>query len=144
MAGVCRIHFVNRTRHPDAGPLTREQTHLRSGELKAMIASLTATRPYVREIHGHSWLYNKAAYTRLFPPSYVATARINRTTMTFSGFSLWGQFLSSTGVKIPACEAFLQGLKQFRIEQAWRAFPLALLELKADIEVFRAHFEKSD
>jgi hypothetical protein len=47
--------------------------------------------PEAHQVAGGSWLYNREAYTRLFPPSFRASATEDKPHYQFRG--LWGQFL---------------------------------------------------
>ena len=47
---------------------------------------------------GASWLYNLEAYRRLFPASYVATARVLPD--RFRHMPLWGQFVNRHGADL--------------------------------------------
>ena len=72
-----RLHFHNA--EPDGhSPLATDRRDQRMADLAALVEHARRTgRPPLR-IVGASWLYNLEAYRRLFPPSYLATARVIR------------------------------------------------------------------
>jgi hypothetical protein len=137
LAGVMRIHFSNRDRADDIGPLSRAKTPRRLDELKTMFAFVRETWPETRAVHGGSWLYNLEAYRRLFPPAYGASRKRPSGPVGLSGTSSWGQFLDHReAVKPDLREAFLHNLKTIDMAAPWRAFPLPALRTRAPIEIF--------
>jgi hypothetical protein len=71
-----RPHFINND-HPGVRPLGRERADARRDDLRRMFAHIRAAVPAATTVMGNSWLYNLAAYTRLFPPSYTQRTEEN-------------------------------------------------------------------
>jgi hypothetical protein len=92
--GTLRLHFENA--EPDGrSPLAADRREARHAELRDLVEHVHATQREVRRVAGVSWLYNLPAYRRLFPESYVATARV--ATGRLRNMPLWGQFLDRNG-----------------------------------------------
>ena len=71
-----------------------------------MFRHLRDEHPAPHTVVGGSWLYNIDAYRRLFPPEYLATAKIGDAEYQF--LAQWGQFLDCHGhLKAPVAQAFL-------------------------------------
>ena len=70
----------------------------------------------VQQVASSSWLYNRKAYTRLFPPSFGASAKVDKRRYRFRG--LWGQRLRHdlTANEWPM-EAFLERIQRLHAEQ---------------------------
>ncbi len=85
-----RIHFSN-CDTTGLGPLSSQRRIARLAELQAMFAHIRHVHPEVTLVRGGSWLYNREAYLRLFPPSFRESARVDDPHLIARG--LWGQFL---------------------------------------------------
>ena len=85
-----RLHFAQQDRS-GLGPLSSERTPARLAELRAMFDHIHVALPEAQQVRGGSWLYNREAYTRLFPPSFGASAEVDQPHCQFRG--LWGQLL---------------------------------------------------
>jgi hypothetical protein len=85
---------------------------------------------------GASWLYNLDAYRRLFPVSYLSTARV--ITDRFQHMPLWGQFLDREGaIKETATLQFLARLeRQSSLARLDQCFPLQALSVNASVQDF--------
>jgi hypothetical protein len=85
---------------------------------------------------GASWLYNLEAYRRLFPASYVATARILPD--RFRHMPLWGQFVNRHGaVREPVAREFRERLRRTtRVEELGACFPFQVLAVEAPAAAF--------
>jgi hypothetical protein len=85
---------------------------------------------------GASWLYNVEAYRRLFPSSYLATARV--IAGRFRHMPLWGQFLDRHGAtRDNVTRQFLERLeRQASLEGLDQCFPLQALSLEAPLQDF--------
>ena len=85
---------------------------------------------------GASWLYNVEAYRRLFPNSYLATARA--TPHCFQHLPLWGQFLDRHGaVREKPARDFLDRLEhQSSVDGLDRCFPFQALSVEAPAQHF--------
>jgi hypothetical protein len=130
-----RLHFRNAE--------TDGQSPLGAGRVGHRLADLTALFGHVRrtlreplQVAGASWLYNLAAYRRLFPPSYVATARVIG--HRFRHMSLWGQFLDRHGeIKERMTRPFLECLeRQSRVDSLSQCFPFQVLSVEAPVAEF--------
>jgi hypothetical protein len=91
---LIRLHFQN-TETDGHSPLGAERQEQRRAELAALFAQVERTEHGPLRVVGASWLYNLDAYRRLFPASYVATARVLGG--RFQHMPLWGQFLDRHG-----------------------------------------------
>src|SRR4030095_16601207 len=88
-----RLHFRNAETEGHA-PLGIARRDRRIAELRALFEHAKRTAHLSVRVVGASWLYNLEAYRRLFPPSYLATARVLPD--RFQRMPLWGQFLDRT------------------------------------------------
>jgi hypothetical protein len=102
------------------------------------LADLTALFEHVKRkarqpprVVGASWLYNLDAYRRLFPPSYLATARAVH--HRFQHMPLWGQFVNRRGeLKESMARQLRERLgRQPPLEQLDQCFPFQVLRLEA-------------
>jgi hypothetical protein len=130
-----RIHFQNNESSKHR-PLSPERMALRVGELKAMFAHIKEHVEEPTTVVGGSWLYNIAAYRRLFPAAYLRTAQVGQP--EFAYLSLWGQFLDRHWqVKEAVAAKFLACLsKQLDLAALTNCFPFQVLRLEAPIEHF--------
>lgn len=130
-----RLHFENRETS-EHGTLSKERMATRKAELLAMFQYIQANHSDVETVRGGSWLYNIAAYRRLFPPDYVKTAKpVDYETMFWA---LWGQFVARNGsIREPAASQFLECLgKQQTVEGCLQCFPYQVLRPECSIEIF--------
>lgn len=89
-----RLHFRNA--EPDRhSPLGVERIGRRLADLTALFGHVKRSLGQPAQVVGASWLYNLDAYRRMFPVSYVATAREIRA--RFQRMPLWGQFVDRYG-----------------------------------------------
>jgi hypothetical protein len=126
-----RLHFQD-AETDGHGPLDADRAGRRRAELATLLAEVN---PRLRVI-GVSWLYNLEAYRRIFPPAYVATARVVRG--RFQHMPRWGQFLDRRGEvrEAPATE-FLRRLdRQSSLDQLEDCFPLPLVAVEAPVQTF--------
>ena len=133
--GYIRLHFENID--PDGqSPLSTARCETRLAELRALFDHVKRTQTEVTHAAGVSWLYNLPAYRRLFPESYLATAKIAE--RRFQNMPLWGQFLDRHGaVRADAAKTFLKRLShQSEIEHLTDCFPLQPLNLEAPLRDF--------
>ena len=102
----------------------------------ALVASLEHSVPDSVRVVGASWLYNIAAYRRLFPESYLATARPVR--QRFRHMPLWGQFVNRRGDvrENLACEFRQRLRRQSTLEDLDACFPFSMLSLEAPLAEF--------
>ena len=134
-----RLHFHDAD--GDGGsPLGPERRDRRSAELAALFASVerSAARPF--RVIGASWLYNLAAYRGLFPPAYLATARVVHD--RFRHMPLWGQFVDRHGgVREGAAREFRGRLRrQTSARDLDACFPFQVLALEAPADEFYAFY----
>ena len=125
-----RLHFRN-AETDGHGPLTADRRAQRRAELAALFAHVKHTGSGPCRVIGASWLYNLDAYRRLFPASYLASARVAGD--RFRHMPLWGQFLDRRGeVKPDMTRPFLERLAQSSsVDGLARCFPLQVLTLEA-------------
>lgn len=130
-----RLHFHN-YKSGKQSPLSKDQISKRLAELKDMFAYIKKNVNNPTSVIGASWLYNLEAYRRLFPSTYLATAKVGGNDFPF--LPLWGQFIDHLGhVKENFVEQFLQCLdKQVRIDDIENCFPFQVLHLESSIQEF--------
>ena len=130
-----RIHFEN-VEADDRPPLGVDCIAARRAELRALFEHVKRTQQGVEAAAGVSWLYNLPAYRRLFPETYLATARI--VGQRFRNMPLWGQFIDRHGtVKAAAATMFLDRLaRQSDMEHLAQCFPLQPLAVEAPLSEF--------
>ncbi|SKA38234.1 hypothetical protein SAMN02745126_06026 [Enhydrobacter aerosaccus] len=134
--GRVRLHFENRDTEP-CSPLSAARVDIRREELRALLAHVEQTRPDVQQVSGVSWLYNLPAYRRLFPETYLASARIAGGRLR--NMPLWGQFLDRHGTVRPAAAQTLHERlsRQTDLRDLAACFPLQPLAVTAPISDFR-------
>lgn len=137
-----QIHFHNGDTDEAGGPLAAGKLPRRKSEMAALVAHIIATRPTVTHIRGRSWLYNLAAYRRVFPPDYgAAAAPIGSEPVNLQGHSLWGQAIDSEEHLRPAmAEAIRSALPAMDPAAPWRAFPLGVLATRSPLRSFRLFY----
>ena len=130
-----RLHFRN-NEMAEHSPLSRDQIKIRLAELAAMFAHVRQNVGTPANVVGASWLYNIETYRRLFPPAYLASARVEHGDFAF--LPLWGQFVNRSGrLKADLIERFLECLaSQQSLEGLERCFPFQVLHLECSIEEF--------
>jgi len=129
------LHFAN-VDTSGVGPLSHQRQQARLAELRAMFTHIKQTHPDTIEVCGGSWLYNRPAYTRLFPPEYAASAQADRPHLIAR--ALWGQFLHhDEQINQEIASLFLQRLSALEdMEQYAQCFPYQVLLTKAPIGLF--------
>jgi hypothetical protein len=130
-----RLHFLN-AETEGRSPLSRERRDRRVADLTALFAHVERIQREPLRVVGASWLYNLDAYRRLFPPSYLATARVIG--HRFRHMPLWGQFLDRRGeVRESVARTFLWRLeRQTSLDGLDRCFPLQVLSVEAPVAEF--------
>ena len=133
--GRIRLHF-DHAGHGDVSPLSHTRKAERIGELAGLFVHVRRTEPGVIRVAGASWLYNIAAYRRLFPPPYLASARVVND--RFQRMPLWGQFLDRHGdVRPDMARRFHERLAaQQGLDQLARCFPYQVIAVEAPVRVF--------
>jgi hypothetical protein len=128
-----RLHFHN-AEVDGHSPLAIDRAVQRRAELAALFAEVKRTLPQPLRVVGASWLYNLEAYRRLFPASYLATARVMAG--RFQHMPLWGQFLDRHGmIKETVARPFLERLEgQSSLEGLDHCFPLPVLFLEGPVQ----------
>lgn len=86
---IIRPHFIKNDQR-GCRPLGRERLAVRSAELRHMVQHIREHVPTAQTVLGNSWLYNLAAYRRLYPPAYTATLPATEYE-EFQFLALWGQ-----------------------------------------------------
>ena len=130
-----RLHFHN-AEPQGHSPLALERVGQRLADLAALFRHVKRTARQPLRVVGASWLYNLAAYRRLFPPSYVETARVMG--RRFQSMPLWGQFLDRSGaVKEGVARPFLESLaRRSSLEELDQCFPFQVLRVEAPAHEF--------
>ncbi|MEW5685404.1 MAG: hypothetical protein AB1942_10830 [Pseudomonadota bacterium] len=138
--GSVQIHFRNADTDAAGGPLSPGKLARRRGEMAAVVAHIRATRPEATHIRGRSWLYNLAAYRRVFPADYADACRpIAPEPVTLDGNSLWGQAITAAEqVRPDIRDAILAALPGLDAAAPWTAFPFQVLSTRAPLESFEA------
>jgi hypothetical protein len=138
--GRIRLHFDN-AEVDGHSPLALERRTHRSADLAALFTQVKRTEPTPVRVIGASWLYNLEAYRRLFPKSYLASAR--PLTRRFQHMPLWGQFVDRHGgVKESLARELFHRLAHCPdLEQLDACFPFEVLGVEAPAEEFYAFYE---
>lgn len=130
-----RLHFQNAETdgHSSLGVACLGQ---RRADLTALFGHVQRTLHERVQVVGVSWLYNLDAYRRLFPVSYVATARVIGD--RFQSMPLWGQFLDRHGgIKERMTRPFLERLeRQSSVDRLNECFPFQVLTVEASVLEF--------
>ncbi len=136
---VIHMHFSNLD-FSGYGPLSHLRKDARIADLRSMYAHIKRFHPDAQKVIGSSWLYNREAYTRLFPKEYGESARASR--LSLIGRGLWGQFLRrDERINQQLADLFLKRVSQLRIiEQQEQCFPYQMLIVEAPIELFYAFY----
>ncbi len=88
-ATIIRPHFIKNDR-TGLRALGQERLAVRQAEVRRMFVHVHEHVPEARMVRGHSWLYNLAAYRRIYPPIYTTTMPAVLDD-EFQYLSLWGQ-----------------------------------------------------
>jgi hypothetical protein len=130
-----RLHFRN-AETGGHSPLGIERLRQRTDELADLFEHVGQSQSQPLTVSGASWLYNLGAYRRLFPASYVATARVMG--RRFQRMPLWGQFLDRDGeIKERVTRPFLERLdRQASLDNLDQCFPLQVLSVEAPVGEF--------
>jgi hypothetical protein len=130
-----RLHFQNAdtAKHSSLSVACLGQ---RQADLTALFEHVQQTLGESVQVVGVSWLYNLEAYRRLFPVSYVTTARV--LSDRFKSMPLWGQFLDRYGhLKASMTHPFLERLeRQSSLERLNECFPFQVLAVEAPVSAF--------
>jgi hypothetical protein len=115
---------------------------VRKAEVSALIAHLGAQHPDVTHIKGRSWLYNLAAYRRIFPSDYCASGRpVGPEPVNLHGNSLWGQAIDSRErVRPDVRDAIMAKLPSLDPDAPWTVFPLGVIATRAAIRSFETFY----
>lgn len=133
--GRIRLHFLN-AETDGRSPLGIERREQRLADLAALFAHVKRTTIQPSWVIGASWLYNLEAYRRLFPKSYLATARVLH--RRFQHMPLWGQFVNRRGeLKENLAQQFRTRLeRESSLEGVDECFPFQVLTLEAPTQEF--------
>jgi hypothetical protein len=143
--GIVRIHFAPNDNEDGIGPLSRSKHRRRVQELRDMFAVIRLEHPMdARYVVGGSWLYNLAAYRRLFPAAYIESLEIHSAPSALAGGSWWGQFVDhDERIVEERARRFSRNLPYLDPARVWRAFPLPALTARAEVDVFHRHYASS-
>ena len=130
-----RLHFEN-AETDGHSPLGIERLEQRLADLAALFGHVKRTLRQPLQVIGASWLYNLAAYRRLFPTSYLATAHAIHG--RFQHMPLWGQFLDRYGdTKESMTRPFLERLeRESGLDRLDQCFPFQVLSVEAPVPKF--------
>jgi hypothetical protein len=130
-----RLHFLN-AETDGHSPLAKDRRDRRTADLAALFTHVRRTQPDPIRVVGSSWLYNLEAYRRLFPISYLATARVAH--HRFRHMPLWGQFVDRHGEVRPGlAREFRERLgRETTLEGLEQCFPFPVLSVEADVRDF--------
>lgn len=130
-----RLHFQNAETDGHA-PLATERVGQRRAELATLFEHVKRTQRQPQQVVGASWLYNLEAYRRLFPSSYLATARVIG--HRFQHMPFWGQFVDRHGaIKESMTRQFRERLdRQSNVDGLEQCFPLQVLSVNAPVQEF--------
>ena len=134
-----RLHFRNAERDGQS-PLALARRSARRTDLARLFEHVDAHVPGPLRVRGASWLYNLEAYRRLFPPSYIDTARVMEP--RFQHMPLWGQFATRAGgIREAAAQELRERLARWSAGGNLAAcFPLQALAVEAPVtEFYRFH-----
>jgi len=136
-----RTHFINNDL-PGMKPLSSGRQVYRREELRRMFVHVRDHVPSAKTVEGHSWLYNLAAYTRLFPPSYIHDMKENPDGV-LDQMVLWYQCYDRVWEVKPAIAAeLLQRVEQVTdLADLRHCFPYQRLRTKAPIADFYTFYE---
>ena len=134
-----RLHFHDAD-GDGRSPLSSERRGRRRAELAALFEHVRRHENERVRVVGASWLYNLSAYRRLFPETYVTTARVLHG--RFRHMPLWGQFIDRGGaLRQAAAGEFLSRLsRQSSVDDLDDCFPLQVLGLEAPAPVFYDYY----
>ena len=130
-----RLHFQNAETDGHA-PLATERVGQRRAELTALFEHVKRTPRQPQQVIGASWLYNLDPYRRLFPSSYLTTARVIG--HRFQHMPLWGQFVDRHGaIKENMTRQFRERLdRQSSLDSLEQCFPFQALSVGAPVQDF--------
>lgn len=130
-----RLHFQN-AQTGQHSSLAIECFVQRQTELTALFKHVKSTQHVRTQVIGVSWLYNLPSYRRLFPASYVSTARVNNA--LFHSMTRWGQFLDRNGrIKESMARPFLKRLgQQSSMLHLHECFPFQVLCVESPVQEF--------
>jgi hypothetical protein len=132
-----RLHFQN-AETEGRSALAADRVGRRLAELATLFAHVKRTQRLPLQVVGASWLYNLDAYRRLFPASYLATARV--LPRRFQHTPLWGQFLDRQGaLREDMTRRFIERLeRESSPDRLDGCFPFQVLSPAAPVEDFYA------
>lgn len=137
--GRLRLHFRN-AETGGRSPLAIEGMERRVAELRALFLHVRQSLREPLRVVGASWLYNLPAYRRLFPDSYLASARVLGG--RFQHMPLWGQFVDRHGeVRNTMARSFLERVeRQASVGGLEECFPFQVLSPEAPVRDFDAFY----
>lgn len=139
--GRIRLHFDN-AETDGHSPLAKGRVGRRMAELSALSEHMMRTVGPSPQVVGASWLYNLEAYRRLFPPAYLAMARV--ITGRFQHMPLWGQLLDRHGaLKADMARQLEERLgRQAGLDGLDQCFPFQVLSVNASVRDFHEFYRK--
>lgn len=137
-----KMHF-----HPsprgEASNLSSTRHAERVEDLRQMTAYIHDNIPGAQIVVGGSWLYNVPGYRDPFPPEFInRLTRMDPLRMSFTGDSLWGQFINRNGFINP--NVYAQFVAKVQRSHSFKdlinAFPYHPLHSATPISAFYDHF----
>ena len=132
--GGVEIHIADRDEF-GFGSLSHRRIEARLAELRSMFEHVRLEHPEAERVNGAgTWLLNRVAYRRLFPPEHARYIWVAEP--LFSGTGLWGQFLRRGPLLDErAAEVFLERVSRLR-DASYVAGCFPLQALSDDCPIF--------
>ena len=154
-----RVHFFNAEfeeewvdgKDVSTGPLAEQKMERRKHELTDMFRDIKTKHPEAKYVEGRSSLYSmkpkkgedRAAYLRLYPPTYLVGDIDYDPELWGQGTTVWGQFLGGNekkpgeyGFKEKLVGPFMEKAREVPIERLADALPNPPRNAKGNIEDF--------
>lgn len=137
---IIRPHFIKNDQ-PGLHALGRERLAVRRAEVGRMFTHIQAHVPLAATVLGNSWLYNLAAYQRVYPPAYTAHLPAIQHD-EFQYISLWGQcFDRNWQPKAEVTDELLRRLDRLAdLADLRSCFPYAVRRPQCEISEFYTFF----
>lgn len=150
-----KVHFLPQKNKGDKSSLDIQFLDERRADIHRMFTYIHEKHPQAEEVIGGSWLYALNSYRDSFPPQFTVNmkrlvppefAYIPNTvpTMSFTGDSVWGQFIDRNGgVRQYVYDVFIKNvLKSKTLEDLINSFPNFTYQPKVPISVFYEWIKK--
>jgi RimJ/RimL family protein N-acetyltransferase len=135
-----KIHFTN----PERGknPFSEENLALRRQEFRHLLEEVSERHPDAQLLMSASWLRSTKSYRSLSPPNIAEQQDLMSTTMSFSGDSVWGQFIDRNGnLNQRVYDQFVTSLQKAEtIDELLGAFPYKTIMAKDPIDKYFQYY----